>query len=63
MTPAEKAKETRQRNAEARAAMWQEQRELMKSARAAMQRVLDDPAATSEQLLKAAELLAELGKH
>lgn len=63
MTPQEKARATRQKNQEAQAAMWHEQRELLRTAREAMKRVLADESATPEQLIKAAEILAELGKH
>lgn len=63
MTPQEKARATRQKNQEAQAAMWREQRELLKTAKEAMRRVLDNKDATPEQLIRAAEILAELGKH
>ena len=63
MTPQEKARETRQKHAEAQTAMWREQRELLKTAKEAMKRVLENKDATPEQLIRAAEILAELGKH
>lgn len=48
MTPQEKARATRQKNQEAQAAMWREQRELLKTAKEAMRRVLDNEDATPE---------------
>ena len=62
-TAAEKGRATRERNQEARIAVLREQQELLKTARQALKRVMDDPEATTEQLLRAAELLKELGKH
>lgn len=58
----EKAKRTRQRNAEARARMWEEQREATKTAKKALLRVMESQDATPEQILRAAELLAQIGK-
>ena len=51
MTPQEKARETRQKHAEAQTAMWREQRELLKTAKEAMKRVLENKDATPEQLM------------
>lgn len=58
----EKAKTTRKRNAEARARMWEEQREATKTAKKALLRVMESEDATPEQILRAAELLAQIGK-
>lgn len=63
MTPQEKAAETRKAHQEAQAAVWREQRELLKTAREAMKRVLENKDSTPEQLIRAAEILADLGKH
>ena len=57
-----KAQETRRRNEEARAAKWREEAEMKRVARQALQRVLEDTAATPAQILEAAKLLAEQGK-
>lgn len=58
----EKAKSTRQRNAEARARLWEEQREATKTAKKALLRVMESEGSTPEQILRAAELLAQIGK-
>ena len=55
-----KAQKTRLRNEEARAAMMRENTEMKRAARQALQRVLEDTTATSEQILAAAKLLAEM---
>lgn len=60
MTPVEKGKETRERNQTARAELYQEQTEAIKLLRLALHRVLEDSAATSKEILRAAELLAQL---
>ena len=53
-------KETRERNQTARAELYQEQTEAIKLLRLALHRVLEDGAATSKEILRAAELLAQL---
>lgn len=58
MTPAEKARETRQRHKEAQRAKYAAWREAQELTRQAMERVLSDPEATPEQLIQAAEILA-----
>ena len=57
-----KAQETRRKNEEARRQMWEEQREAIKTAKKALLRVMESEDATPEQLLRAAELLAQIGK-
>lgn len=58
----QKARETRIKNQEARAARWAADAALKQAAKAALQRVFEAPDATPEQILRAAELLADLGK-
>lgn len=58
-----KAAETRQRRAEEQTALWREQREVLRAARGALQKLLENPDATPEQILKAGELLVQLGKN
>lgn len=58
-----KARETRRKNEEARAARWAADAELKQAAKAALQRVFESTDATPEQILEAARLLAELGKY
>lgn len=57
-----KAQETRRKNEEARRLMWREQREAIKTAKKALLRVMESEDATPEQILRAAELLAQIGK-
>ena len=57
-----KAAETRQRRSEEHIALLREQREMLRAARGALQKLLESPDATPEQILKGAELLAQLGK-
>ena len=57
-----KAQETRRKNEEARRLMWREQREATKTAKKALLRVMESEDATPEQILRAAELLAQIGK-
>lgn len=57
-----KAQETRRKNEEARRLMWMEQREATKTAKKALLRVMEGEDATPEQILRAAELLAQIGK-
>lgn len=60
---AKKAKETRERNQEARAAKWAAEAALKQAAKTALQRVFEDKNATSEQILEAAKLLVEIGRY
>lgn len=57
----EKAQETRRKNEEVRRQLWQEQREAIRISKKALLRVMESTDATPEQILRAAELLAELG--
>lgn len=57
-----KAQETRRENEEARRQMWREQLEATKTAKKALLRVMESEDATPEQILRAAELLAQIGK-
>lgn len=57
-----KAQETRRKNEEARRQIWREQRETIKTAKKALLRVMESEDATPEQILRAAELLAQIGK-
>lgn len=57
-----KAQATRQRNQEARSALYQEQAAAVRAARMALQRVLESQEASPAEILQAAELLARLGK-
>lgn len=58
-----KARETRKRNEEARIARWAAEAALKQAAKAALKRVFENADATPEQILRAAELLAGLGKY
>lgn len=58
-----RAKETRKRNEEARIARWAAEAELKQAAKAALKRVFESADATPEQILRAAELLTDLGRH
>lgn len=55
-----KSQETRQRNLEAKIALYEEQTAAIRSARLAIQRVFDSEKSTSEQILRAAQFLAEI---
>ena len=55
-----KSQETRLRNQEAKAALCEEQTAALKSARVAIQRVFDNSESTSEEILRAVELLLRL---
>lgn len=59
---AEKARETRQRNTEARTALYHEQAEAKRAARLALTKVFQCPDSTPEQVLEAARLLAEISR-
>lgn len=62
MTPAEKGKLTRERNAAARAAKRETDVRLKETARAALERVFMDESASPETVIRAAELLIEVKK-
>ena len=57
-----KAQATRQRNQEAQARRYAEQREAIRTARKALLRVMESGEATPAEILEAARLLAEIGK-
>ena len=57
-----KAQATRERTNAARAQRYEEQSESIRSARTALQRVVESEEATAEQILEAARLLVEIGK-
>ena len=57
-----KAQATRAANLAAQTARMEEQTAARRAARSALQRVIENPDATPGELLKAAELLAELTK-
>lgn len=60
---AQKARETRERNQAARSALWEEQTATTRAARLALQRVMEAQEATPAEILEAARLLVEIGKH
>lgn len=62
MTNRERAKETRERNAAARAAKLETDARLKETARAALERVFMDESASPETVIRAAELLIEVKK-
>lgn len=55
-----KSQETRQRNQMTKALLYQEKAEATRAARLALERVCKNPEATSEEILRAAELLTKL---
>lgn len=55
-----KSQGTRQRNQEAKAALHEEQTAALRSARLAVQRIFDSAESTSEEILRAVELLIRL---
>lgn len=57
-----KAQATRERNQEARARLWEEQRESIRTARKALLRVMENQEATPTEILEAARLLVKIGK-
>jgi len=57
-----KAQATRQRNQKARSALYREQAQAIRTARLALQRVLEREEATPAEVLQAAELLTRLGR-
>lgn len=61
MTPQEKARETRQKNHEVQARLWEEKREATKTARKALLHVLEREDAAPAEILRAAELLIQMG--
>lgn len=60
MTPQEKARETRQRNAEFIEARREERKEREQLIIAAMRRVLGNPQSSPTELIEAAKLLSSL---
>lgn len=60
MNAQEKAKATREANAAAQSALYEEQAAAKRASRLALQRVTESPDATITELLEAAKLLAEL---
>jgi len=62
MDSREKARATREANQEAQRLLWDEQRTAISAARVGLQRVMESEDATTEQILEAARLLAEIGK-
>lgn len=63
MDSVQKARETRERNQEARAAKWAAEAALKQAAKTALQRVFESADATPEQILEAAKLLVEIGRY
>lgn len=57
-----KGNETRKRLQAERAELYREQLRATRAARTALQRIFESEDATPEQILRAAELLAEIGK-
>ena len=57
-----KAQATRERTNAARAQRYEEQAASIRSARTALQRVVESEEATADQILEAARLLVEIGK-
>lgn len=57
-----KARATRERNREAQARRYEEQREAARTARKALLRVMEKEDATTDQILEAARMLAEIWK-
>ena len=62
MTPAEKAKQTRQRHKEARDQKDREKRQLKELMKKSLQEVLESDQATVDQRLEALKLLNEITK-
>lgn len=60
---AEKGRETRRKNEEIRARLWEEQRAATATARKGLLRVMEDENSTPAEILEAARLLTELGKY
>lgn len=58
----EQARATRERNQEARTALYKEQAAAKRAARLALQRVIEREDATAAELLDAARLLVEIGR-
>lgn len=63
MTSQEKAKITREQNQQARIALLQAQIDATNAARSALTKVLEREDAEPAEILRASELLIELGKH
>lgn len=63
MTSQERAKLTRETNQEKRIALLRAQIEATNAARSALTKVLEREDATPAEIIQAAQLLAELGRH
>lgn len=63
MTTQEKGKLTRITNTEARIALLLEQKAAISATRCALTRLMEREDTTPAEILRAAELLAEIGKH
>lgn len=63
MTSQEKARTTRENNAEARISLIREQKAAISAARSALTKVLEREDTTPAEVIQAAQLLVELGKH
>lgn len=63
MTSQEKAKITREQNLQARMELWQAQKAATNAARSALTRLMEREDAEPAEILRASELLIELGKH
>lgn len=58
----QKGIETRQRHAEARTQLWQEQRQAVETARKALLRVMEREDTTPGEIIEAARLLVQIAK-
>lgn len=56
----ERARQNRQRSQETKAALYEEKAAANHAARLALERVCENPEATNEEILRAAEILAKL---
>lgn len=63
MTPQEKARNTREQNLQAQMALCMEQREAISAARSALTKLMEREDATPAEILQAAQLLVDIGKH
>lgn len=63
MTSQEKSRITREQNQQARIALLREQKAAISAARSALTRLMEREDTTPDETLRAAQLLAELGKH
>ncbi len=62
MDSKEKARATREARYEVQRQLWTEQRTAIGAARVGLRRVMESAAATPEQILEAARLLAEISR-